>query len=137
MICRLRASVASVTVTDSRRPRSVYGVGVEPDPRTSLANERTALAALRTALGIVIAGVALGALAHLTEHPGWFRVIAVVLCLLGGAFSLAAVQRWAVLERALRLGDPLPAPRTLSPLAVAVAALSLAVAIALVLSALD
>ena len=38
--------------TPHRRPRSVYGGGEEPDPRFSLANERTALAWMRTALAL-------------------------------------------------------------------------------------
>ena len=41
-----------------RRPRSVYGVGTEPDVRFSLANERTALAWLRTGLALVAGGTA-------------------------------------------------------------------------------
>ena len=46
----------------SRFPRSVYGVGNEPDPRFSLANERTFLAWIRTGLALSAAGVALEAL---------------------------------------------------------------------------
>jgi putative membrane protein len=38
-------------VSDQRTPQSVYGQGDEPDPRFSLANERTALAWMRSALG--------------------------------------------------------------------------------------
>ena len=121
-------------MVDTRRPHSVYGVGSEPDPRASLANERTALAGLRTALGLVIAGVGLAALAHLTEHPDWYRVIAGVMCLLGGLVSVATVRRWAGVERAIRLGDPLPAPRTLPPLAAALALLALGLAVGLAAS---
>jgi putative membrane protein len=40
-------------VADDRNPLAVYGVGEEPDPRFSLANERTALAWVRTALAFV------------------------------------------------------------------------------------
>ena len=35
-------------MSDQRKPASVYGQGDEPDPRFSLANERTALAWQRT-----------------------------------------------------------------------------------------
>ena len=38
---------------DQRWPRSVYGVGSEPDPRFSVANERTFLAGIRTSLGFL------------------------------------------------------------------------------------
>ena len=49
-------------MTDDRRwPASVYGAGHEPDPRFSLANERTLLAWIRTALALVGAGVVIDA----------------------------------------------------------------------------
>lgn len=45
-----------------RFPNRVYGHGTEPDPRFSLANERTFLAWIRTSLALVAAGIALEAL---------------------------------------------------------------------------
>ena len=45
-----------------RRPGWVYDEGEEPDARYSLANERTFLAWIRTALAVLAAGVALDAL---------------------------------------------------------------------------
>ena len=50
--------------TDDRRrfPRSVFDGGEDPDPRFSLANERTFLAWLRTGLALVVAGLAVEAL---------------------------------------------------------------------------
>ncbi len=60
-------------VSDDRRPRGVYGVGEEPDPRFSLANERTSLAWMRTGLGLVGGGVASSpfpaSLGFLGGHP--------------------------------------------------------------------
>ena len=47
-----------------RWPDSVYREGVEPDPRFTFANERTFLAWLRTALALVVAGVAVDVLAE-------------------------------------------------------------------------
>ena len=38
---------------EPRRPRSVYGIGGEPDPRFSMANERTALAWVAVAVAVV------------------------------------------------------------------------------------
>lgn len=46
-----------------RFPASVYRVGDEPDPRFSLANERTFLAWIRTSLGLTAGAVAMEAFA--------------------------------------------------------------------------
>ena len=43
-------------------PRWVYDGGTEPDPRFTLANERTFLAWIRTSIAFMAAGVALEAL---------------------------------------------------------------------------
>ena len=102
-----------------------------------MANERTALAGLRTALGLVVAGVGLAALTHLTDTPGWFQIIAAALCVMGAALALITTRRWVVVERALRLQEPLPAPAALSPLAVGIAALAIATAIGIVLNAFN
>ena len=48
---------------DRRWPRSVYGVGSEPDPRFTFANERTFLAWIRTSLALLACGIALEAVA--------------------------------------------------------------------------
>ena len=44
---------------DNRVPKRVYAVGEEPDPRFSMANERTTLAWLRTAMALVGGAIAL------------------------------------------------------------------------------
>ncbi|WP_299036983.1 YidH family protein [uncultured Pseudokineococcus sp.] len=92
-----------------RFPRRVYGVGDEPDPRFSLANERTFLAWVRTSLALLAAGVALEALA-LPVDADLRLASAVVFVVLG---LLAAAQSWlgwARAERALRRARPLPSP---------------------------
>lgn len=105
---------------EDRRPRSVYGVGAEPDPRFSLANERTALAWMRTALALVAAGVGLTTLGSVASLPAFVDVVAAALCIAGGALAVRAVRGWRSHERALRLGRPLRAPRSLAWLAVLV-----------------
>ncbi|MDN4481082.1 YidH family protein [Demequina muriae] len=92
-----------------RFPRRVYGVGDEPDPRFSLANERTYLAWTRTALALFAAGVALEAL----EVPidGELRMWAAALFVVLGI--LAAVEGllgWFRTEKAMRLRTPLRGP---------------------------
>jgi putative membrane protein len=96
-----------------RRPVSVYGVGDEPDPRFSLANERTALAWMRTALALVGGGVALISVASLATLPKWSALIGAAVCIGGALLAWRAVTGWARVERALRLGERLPAPRAL------------------------
>lgn len=46
-------------MTDPRHPHWVYDHGSEPDPRFTLANERTFLARARTVLGLLAGAVAL------------------------------------------------------------------------------
>jgi putative membrane protein len=98
---------------DARRPRSVYGVGRDPDVRFSLANERTALAWVRTGLSHVAGGVALTTLATIADLPWVVDVIALVACLAGGALAASALFSWRRVERALREDRPLPAPAAL------------------------
>ncbi|WP_382308065.1 YidH family protein [Herbiconiux sp. UC225_62] len=100
-------------VPDTRRPRSVYGVGRDPDVRFSLANERTALAWVRTGLSLVAGGVALTTLSALADLPWVIDVIALVACLAGGALAASALFSWRRVERALREDRPLPAPAAL------------------------
>jgi putative membrane protein len=91
----------------TRQPRWVYDEGREPDPRFSLANERTFLAWVRTALAMFAGGVALHALA--VPSSSWLRGLLVfVLIGVGGLVCLFALLRWARVERAMRRGDPLP-----------------------------
>jgi len=93
----------------SRWPRFVYGTGDEPDPRFSLANERTFLAWLRTGLALLAAGVALDAFGA-PAHAEVRTVTEVVLIALGMVAAGNGWFAWARTERALRRGEPLPAP---------------------------
>jgi putative membrane protein len=91
----------------SRQPRWVYDQGDEPDPRFTLANERTFLAWVRTSLAMLAGGVALHALTTPGPH-GLRSVLAVGLVLLGAVVGVASFVRWARVERAMRLHQPLP-----------------------------
>lgn len=98
---------------DRRRPRSVYSVGSEPDPRFSLANERTALAWVRTGLAFVAGGIALTSVSAVTSLPRFLDVVAVLSCVIGGLTAVNALMSWRRVERAMRLGEPLPGPTAL------------------------
>jgi putative membrane protein len=103
-----------VTSTSARFPRSVFGVGEEPDPRFSLANERTFLAWIRTSLALSAAGVALEAL-DVPVARGLRLACALLLVCLGVLAPVQAWWGWAATERAMRCRRPLPSP-LLSPL---------------------
>lgn len=109
---------------EDRKPSSVYGVGEEPDPRFSLANERTALAWMRTALALVAGGIALISVASIADLPDWAPLIGAASCVGGGVLAVRAVVSWGRVERAMRLRQPLPAPRTLPVLAAGVVLLA-------------
>lgn len=96
----------------ARWPRRVYDEGDEPDPRFTLANERTFLAWIRTALALMAGGVGIEALNAVTDQPSIVRtVLAVSLLLAGVLCSATAFTRWMTAERALRRSHPLPAPK--------------------------
>lgn len=116
-------------------PQQTPMVGEKPDYRFSLANERTFLAWIRTALALLAGGLACAQflpplpIAHLRE------VIAVALLLLGGIVALRAVDHWARTERAMRLGADLPKSRFPAILALVVALGALVLVGAVVLKA--
>lgn len=94
-------------MTRGRFPAGVYRNGDEPDPRFSLANERTFLAWLRTALAMYAAAFALEALA-LPAATGWRLAAAGVFLVLGTLAALQAWFGWAATEKSLRHSKPLP-----------------------------
>ena len=107
--------------TDRRWPRRVYGVGEDPDPRFSFANERTFLAWIRTALGFLAAGVAVAAVARLNARTGVEVQVAALLLIASGLVSgVGALGQWMRNERAMRLGKPLPSSPLLPVLTVMV-----------------
>lgn len=118
MRCGRDGSLGGMGVREWRRfPRRVYGSGAEPDPRFSLANERTFLAWIRTALAFFAAGVALDALP--VSLPTGLRVASSVVLIVTGLLAAAQAWRgWTRSERAMRRGSALPAPRV-APLVVA------------------
>jgi len=78
-----------------------------------MANERTALAWVRTGLALIAGGIALTSVSAVADLPGFLDVIAVLACLFGGLTALNALLSWQRAERAMRLGEPLPAPAAL------------------------
>lgn len=121
-----------VSRPERRFPRRVYGRGSEPDPRFSLANERTFLAWLRTSLALLAAGAALEAL-HIPENPVYRGIAASVFVALGVGSAANAWFGWMRAEHSLRNGRSLPGMPFGAVLAVGVAVGGLLVGIGLLL----
>lgn len=110
--------------------------GLEPadvDYRYVLANERTFLAWIRTALALLAAGVAVRQIAlPLTPHHG--RGLLSDLCLtLSVALVVLAYQRWHASQRAMAQGKPLPAAGLVRFLAFGMVAIAMLAATLVVL----
>ncbi|PEH50825.1 YidH family protein [Micrococcus luteus] len=98
---------------DGGRPawqRRLLAGGEEPDPRFTLANERTFLAWVRTALALLAGGVAVEAFTGALFAPPVRVVLSTVLLVLAALLALGAGARWLRVERAMRHGRPLPLP---------------------------
>lgn len=109
-----------MSAPEDRWPGSVYGHGSDPDPRFSLANERTFLAWIRTALALVAGAAAVDAL-PLPLPDAVQRALAAGLALAALLTALASWRGWARTERAMREGAPLPANPAMVVVLVAVA----------------
>ena len=123
-IGRLRAARDSVLLWFA--PARVQEEGTTPDYRFSLANERTFLAWIRTALALIGGGFAVDQ--FLTDHlTHWVRVVlALALLASGVACTLRAVNHWVRCERAMRRGVNLPVSRFPASLALLVAIIAIA-----------
>ena len=99
-----------------RRP-PLNEVGEEPDVRFTYANERTFLAWNRTALALLATGVAATQLLPVLDIEFGRRLLGLPLIAMGALLAVASYRRWDANERAMRLGEPLPAsplPRLLA-----------------------
>jgi putative membrane protein len=97
-----------MTVMDRWTDR-LLAEGSDPDPRFTLANERTFLAWIRTALAVIAGGAAVAltgdALAAPLRHG-----LAVAFSATGAIIAGTAFRRWLRTERALRRAETLPPP---------------------------
>lgn len=126
---RTRGSVAApqprsdALAAGSQRQR-FHELGDEPDPRFSLANERTFLAWTRTALGLLVAGLAVVQFSRSLPH-GVRLAIGLPLIAVAALIGFSAYSQWRAVELALRLDQPLPAPRLLAAPSFVVGAVAL------------
>lgn len=117
---RLRSSLRSLSLAG----------GEAPDPRFTLANERTFLAWMRTALALLGGGVAIEAFTIAVLDNAVRTLLASALIGLSAVLSLAACWRWWRVEHALRHQRPLPLSELVPVLTVALMVLALGCAIA-------
>ena len=110
-------------------------VGEEPDPRFTLANERTFLAWNRTALALIGGGLAAGQLLDFSSRAARL-LVSLPPIVLGALLALTSYRRWQANERAMRLGRPLPGAGPPRMLAVGIGAVALVVAVIVVVDAL-
>lgn len=103
-------------------PEDPRTVGEEPDYRFTLANERTFLAWIRTALALAAGG--LGAI-HLIPDETGSSALGIALLALSVVTAATAYRRWALNETSMRLGEPLPPSRLPQVIAVATALVAL------------
>ena len=108
---------ARAAPTARGRAQRLQSIGEEPDPRFSLANERTFLAWIRTAEFFS------------SRSQATRLVIAIPLVLLGAVVAFTSFPRWEEKERAMRLGEPLPPSSLPRLLAVAVGIVAVVAAV--------
>jgi putative membrane protein len=104
--------------------------GQEPDVRFTLANERTFLAWIRTALALLAGGVLLEQFAPTLQPREWVVALGVGLAALAALLSALAYSQWRRNEIAMRMARPLPHNAAVALLS---AALLLAAAVLVVL----
>lgn len=108
--------------------------GQEPDYRFSLANERTFLAWIGTALAMVAGGVLLHHLVD-SDATGWVVLtMGGTLAIAGAVLGASAFYRWKGHEIAMRNGRPLPRSILIPSLAVGTLVVAVFATVKLLLS---
>ena len=116
----------------SRFARSVFPDGEEPDPRFTLANERTFLAWTRTSLAFLAGGIAFEAFQISGLSDTVRTTIAVFIIAVGMIIAAGAAVRWMNVERAMRKQKPLPVPAIIPFLSIAALVASAAVLVQII-----
>ncbi|WP_084131564.1 YidH family protein [Parafrankia colletiae] len=92
------------------RVRRALSEGADPDPRFTLANERTFLAWLRSGIAFIAAGVGVDAVAPENIPATLSSILAAALMTVGGVIAADGFRRWLRTEQALRMNGALPVP---------------------------
>nr|WP_083868755.1 DUF202 domain-containing protein [Nocardia niigatensis] len=102
------------------------------DYRFTLANERTFLAWIRTALGLLAAGVAVHTLVQPFHHAGIRRALSLSCIVLAVALAVGAYTHWQDVQARMVRGEPLRNTLLVPMLAGGIAIVSIFAAIATV-----
>ena len=93
-----------------RIARRIFPDGDDPDPRFTLANERTFLSWIRTALAFIGGGIAVEAFTSEIFSTGLRATLSIVLMVIGFVLASGAAFRWHRIESAMRRKTSLPLP---------------------------
>ena len=93
-----------------------YSQGSEPDYRFSLANERTFLAWIRTALAFLAMSLAIRQVAQIYGLGTSWGIYSAACAVASTGLSVLAYRKWKRCEIAMRLGEPLPRNKALMAL---------------------
>jgi putative membrane protein len=107
----------------------------EPDYRFTLANERTFLAWIRTALALIAGGIAVVQLVPSFGYPGVRHALGLILTAGGGLLAALAVRRWKHVQDAMRRGSDLLPSKMPVLLAAAILVVAMLVLIVLIAAA--
>ncbi len=107
--------------------------GEMPDYRFSLANERTFLAWIRTAMAILAGAIAVDQLTPQIAPTPVRIVLCLVLAVIGAFLAIEAYRRWSLQEQAMRQGRELPHAWLLVAMTIVVATAGAVVALLILL----
>ena len=118
-----------MTLRERVMPPDPRRVGHEPDYRFTLANERTFLALIRTSLALAAGGLAA---VSLLDTVALGETLGILLLALSFVTAASAYRRWALNERSMRLGEPLPTSRLPMMMAIGTAVVAIVATVILV-----
>lgn len=125
---------AESSPASAAQPSPAPAEGPDLDYRFTLAGERTFLAWIRTALGLLAGGVAVHELVQPFGHHDIRSVLAISCIVLSAVIALGAFGRWRLVGAAMREGRPLPNTVMVPILAIGIAVIAMLAGIGLLLS---
>lgn len=105
--------------------------GNDIDYRFLLANERTFLAWIRTALGVIAGGVALDQFVAVRSDSSIIGPLSILTVVLGVVVAITGTVRWSRADAVMRAGQPMGRSRGILVVGTAVATVGTALAILL------